>query len=60
MYLKENHAAQTIGVKGFPWPVCKKCGLVYLKNQFTAWCIKMGCNNEDHSDYTKQLNLTKI
>jgi hypothetical protein len=26
-----------------PWPVCKKCGLVYLKNEATKQRVKRGC-----------------
>lgn len=33
------------------WPYCSYCGLVYLKNDFTAWCVKMGCNYKDHPQY---------
>lgn len=37
--------------KGMPWVVCSGCGLVYLKNDFTAWAIRMGCNNSDHPGF---------
>ena len=49
----EPHSATKI--KQLPWLICKKCGLVYLNNRLTKWCIKMGCNNEDHKDYNKML-----
>lgn len=26
-----------------PWPVCSRCGLVYLKNEATRKAIKEGC-----------------
>lgn len=32
---------------------CLKCGLLALNNEFTSWAIKMGCDNESHSDYPK-------
>lgn len=34
--------------RALPWPVCDACGLVFLKNDVTAWCIRMGCNATDH------------
>lgn len=34
--------------RGVPWPVCAGCGLVYLHNDVTAWCVRMGCNATDH------------
>jgi hypothetical protein len=30
---------------------CSKCGIVALKNSFTEWAIKKGCNSEDHPEY---------
>jgi len=38
-------------IKGIPWPVCKRCGLVRLKNEFTEWCIRHGCNNAEAPGY---------
>jgi hypothetical protein len=49
-YEMEPHAPAKL-YKCIPWLVCKKCGLIYLKNDFTQWCIRMGCNNEDHPNY---------
>lgn len=43
-----------------PWvpgtykPYCLNCGLVKLNNEFTAWAIRMGCNNQDHPQYEQQ------
>lgn len=57
-YEYDDHAP--IKIKGIQWVVCRKCGLIYLKNEFTDWCIKKGCNNEDHPDYNHvRLKLTK-
>jgi hypothetical protein len=39
--------------KGIPWSVCVKCGLVYLRNELTAWCVKKGCNASDHPQYKR-------
>ncbi len=33
------------------WRYCAKCGLIALSNPFTQWCIKKGCNYEDHPGY---------
>ena len=30
---------------------CQSCGLVRLNNEFTNWCIRMGCNNREHPQY---------
>ena len=46
--------------KGISWAVCEKCGLIYLKNPFTSWCIRMGCNSNDHPDYEKQRQKTGL
>jgi len=31
--------------------VCGKCGLIRLNNEFTAWAIKVGCQNDLHPAY---------
>lgn len=33
------------------YQICCKCGLIRLKNKFTAWCIRNGCDHEDHPSY---------
>lgn len=33
----------TKAYKGIPWPVCKYCGLVYLRNKPTKKAIRKGC-----------------
>ena len=30
---------------------CQNCGLVRLNNTFTAWAVKMGCDNRAHPNY---------
>lgn len=47
-YEKEPHSF-TLNVGH--WPVCIKCGLVMMKNPFSDWAVKMGCNNKDHPSY---------
>lgn len=44
-----------IKLKGTPWLYCKYCGLLYLNNKITKWCIKVGCNHEYHKDYKRML-----
>jgi hypothetical protein len=36
-------------VKGFrfPWPICSKCGLIWLKNAASAMAAKKPCKWED-------------
>lgn len=45
-YTFEPHSPQRR--RGMPWLVCKFCGLVYLRNDFTRWAIKKGCRNSAH------------
>jgi hypothetical protein len=53
-YSYERHGP--IKLKGTSYLYCKYCGLLYLKNSITRWCIRMGCNNEYHRDYKRILN----
>ncbi len=38
-------------IKGISYAVCLHCGLVRLRNNFTEWCIKMGCDNRNSPQY---------
>lgn len=38
-------------LSGIPWPVCRHCGLVWLRNELTAWCVRQGCNNAEHPEF---------
>lgn len=40
-----------VPMKKIAWLRCKHCGLLTLKNALTEWCIRMGCNADDHPDY---------
>jgi hypothetical protein len=40
--------------KLFHWDVCVDCGLVALKNDFSRWCIRIGCHYKDHAGYRDQ------
>jgi hypothetical protein len=37
--------------KGIPWLCCQRCGLVYLHNELTSWCIRMGCDHSERPEY---------
>lgn len=36
-------------------PVCFRCGLMSLNNKITHWCVKKGCNHQDHPDFNRVL-----
>lgn len=48
-YSYERH--NPVVLKGTPWLYCRYCGLLYLNNPITKWCIKMGCNSSYHLQY---------
>jgi len=40
---------------------CLGCGLVNLNNDFTRWCVRMGCNSDEHPQYIqKRKQATKF
>lgn len=41
-------------LKGQAWSYCVSCGLLRLKNDFTEWCVKEGCEYSEHVDYAKK------
>lgn len=45
--------------KKLPWARCKRCGLLTLRNDFTAWVTRMGCNASDHPEYAARCRNTK-
>ena len=47
-YKFEPHSPKK--VKFLPWSVCT-CGLIYLRNELTAWCVSKGCNYDAHPQY---------
>ena len=53
-YTYEKHNSHKL--PNLPWIYCKHCGLVFLNNAISKWCIRMGCNVEYHPDYNKMLN----
>jgi hypothetical protein len=52
-YTYEPHSP--VILKGVNVLYCKYCGLLYLKNPFTKWCIRMGCANRYHPHYNKMM-----
>lgn len=52
VYTLEPHTWKS--VRFFSWPVCSYCGLVLLKNDFTRWADRMGCNHTLHRDYHRE------
>ena len=41
--------------KTLPWQWCRRCGLLYLRNPATNWCIEKGCNYDDHPQYSQMI-----
>lgn len=39
-------AHQWVKWKSIPWLVCKRCGLVWLKNLATSLAVRKGCDCE--------------
>lgn len=48
-YKMEGHS--WVSSKKLPWPYCKRCKLLKLRNRLTDWCVKHGCNSADHPGY---------
>ena len=46
-------------INGLPYKVCIFCGLIRLNNDFTSFCVKNGCSDEDHPDYESQKKKVK-
>ena len=41
--------------------VCAQCGLVFLRNPASIWCIEKGCNYTLHGSYERTMsNLTRM
>ena len=55
--MKEQYKIEThnfcCSLRGTAYSYCIHCGLVNLKNDFTAWGIKQGCNYHEHPYYLK-------
>ena len=48
-YKMEGHSF--VPLKHVGKQYCRKCGLIALNNDFSQWCVRMGCNAEDHPQY---------
>jgi len=55
-YKLENHSFEFKSRIGKS--VCTRYGLVYLKNEFTEWSVRMGCNSNLHPSYEQKRKLT--
>lgn len=53
-----KYEAHNYGGKVGHWPCCVKCGLVLMKNDFSRWADKVGCNNKYHPSYASKRALT--
>jgi hypothetical protein len=56
-YALEAHAF--VPSKRLTWLICKRCGLLTLRNPLTAWCVKMGCNAANHPEYAARCKATR-
>lgn len=41
-------------MRGNAYLYCGKCGAVMMKNGFSQWWQRMGCNAADHPNYQKE------
>lgn len=46
--------------KGYPWAVCRHCGLVKLKNRISEWCASRDCNYKDLAPYKRWLTTGDV
>ncbi len=56
-YKVEHHQFRT-GVKVGHLQYCLSCGLICMKNEFTEWALKQGCNHREHPSYKNKLGIT--
>lgn len=47
--VKKSHGP-LVKRKSLPWVYCRKCGLLYLKNEATARAIRQPCPGADEDD----------
>lgn len=57
MFKPEQHNF-TKDAKVCHWQYCTKCGILALRNEFSQWAVKVGCNYADHPSYAAQRNRT--
>jgi hypothetical protein len=46
---KVNHVP--ISLKGIPWRLCAHCGLLFLNNEISRLCVKLGCEFDEKPAY---------
>lgn len=51
-YTMEPHRWKPM--KGISRDRCVKCGLLALRNKFSEWCARMGCEHAEHPAYKRQ------
>lgn len=56
-YKFEAHSF-TKKVRGSAYMFCSKCGTVMMKNDFSLWWQRMGCNAQDHPNYSNERSKT--
>ena len=45
----QPHKWRPLKAVGREW--CTRCGLVHLHNELTQWCVKHGCDYDEHPQY---------
>jgi hypothetical protein len=53
VYTYEPHSGAIL--RGTGRMRCRYCGLVYLNNVISKWCVKMGCNAALHPGHDRKL-----
>lgn len=48
-YKPEPHKFKKL--RRIPWEFCTGCGLLRLHNALTDWCVRQGCNHDEHPGY---------
>lgn len=51
---KLEHHNFNMKLRGTAYQYCCKCGLVAMKNDFSQWHQRMGCNAHDHPNYERE------
>ncbi len=54
--LQEHSFSKRIMGKAY----CSRCGLIALRNPFTQWAIRMGCNSSLHPNYKTELKKATL
>lgn len=58
-YQADPHHFVPMGKKSrVPYLYCVSCGLINMKNEFSEWAVRMGCNHKDHPSYENKRGIT--